>query len=236
MSYTGLDVLGDASVLLNDPNKIAYPAAVMLPFLNIALQELNLELLENGASTDDATSSILTMNLTAGLTPTSITDSSTPALPADFLLPIEIHERLAGSQEQFIILRQKESIPERVAQSNLIDWVYEGDVIKFVGATTARDIKILYQRSLSTITDTALAVSLRGARLFLSSRTAALIAGILGGSEERSSILSDYATNALTKYLNANIKESQNINVRRRPFGYDRRNYNRWYNRFDRGR
>jgi hypothetical protein len=224
MALLASTVMLEAGAMLNDPALITYSYAVQLPYLRLAMQELQSKLLENGVSVLDTKTA--TLALTA-VTSVSITSATDPALPADLLLPICLEERQTGTSNLFSPMFEREAVPERPQGLCLTDWCWEEDGIKLVGALVDTDVRVTYQKSLTAITASGDPITVLGAQLFLSTRTAAWIARIIGRNDERAAVLESAAERELQSLLRSRIKEAQDVPVRRLPYGFLRRQLRR---------
>ena len=224
MALLASAVMTEAGALLNDPSLVTYTYVVQLPFLRIAMKNLESAMLENGLSQLDTKSATLAITAVTGI---AITAASAPALPTDLLLPISLEERQTGSGTLFAPMFEREEVPVRDQGLSLVDWVWEEDGIKLVGALVATDVRITYQKSMTLITASGDTIPYLGAGLFLSSKVAALCALIIGRNQERAGELNGIAEVELRKYINAHVKEAQDFPVRRQPYGFLRRQLRR---------
>ena len=96
---------------------------------------------------------------------TSITATSTPALPADLFLPIAMFEQSAGDPTgQYVPMRQVSDIPVGTPQTDTLGvWEWRQDSIFLVGATRIVNVDLRYWRSLTTIAAMSDRLGLEGA-------------------------------------------------------------------------
>lgn len=206
---------------LNDISRSQFTSASMLEIVKASVLELETAMIEAGCPTVETGSS--TLALTA-VTSVSITSATTPALPSDLILPIMLEERKTGSGDQFVPMVERERLPERDQYETLMDWVWEDESIKLIGATVATSVKIEYQKALGAITLTSSTISPLGSKIFLALRTAQIAALTIGNNSERSAELKVMANTELSKFLVARTKEQQGgYPARRLPYGYIRR-------------
>src|SRR5438045_575759 len=92
------DVMSLSASLLNDTAQTTFTNVVQLPYLNMAIGELNLEMEQNNVAATNATSSEIT--ITAGIL--GIGDGGQPDLPIGIIEIQQLHERLAGSTEDYL--------------------------------------------------------------------------------------------------------------------------------------
>lgn len=222
---TPAEILSMSASLQNDTAQTVYTNAAMLPYLNMALRDLQ-ELFElYNIPVTNATSAVI--NCPTGTT--TISFGGSPTLPGDLIEIQQLWESNEGAN-QWTPLTKKEFLPHYLegAPTNMfIVWAWIGNQIKFLPSNQDRDIKIDYITSLfGTILigsiNTELGVKLKNIFSYLGYRTAALCSMFIGENPERASALSSQADSALSKSLGISIKGGQAIGVRRRPY---RQNY-----------
>src|ERR1700743_3462548 len=92
------DALSLARALLNDSAGTVFTDALLMPLLNSAYRGLQRELAENGVSVLVEQQDIeLDVNVSTGLTNTELSDTSSPQLPTDCLMPHMLWERVAAN-------------------------------------------------------------------------------------------------------------------------------------------
>lgn len=218
---TPAEILGMAASLQNDTAQQIYTNAAMLPYLNMALRDLQ-ELFElyNIPSTN-VTSAVI--NAPAGTTTVSFGGS--PALPSDLIDIQELWQSNEG-QNQWINMVRKEFLPhylEGAPTNYFLVWAWIGNEIKLLPSTSDLDLKLDYIKSIfNTITmatvDTELGAKYKNIISYLGYRTAALCSIYIGENPERANSLSGEAGQSLSKSLGISIKGGQEIGVRRRPY------------------
>ncbi len=213
---TAQEILDSAAALLNDQAKQVFTDTVMLPYLKIAANELELELELNAIPMTNKKSAALVI----AVGKTGIGDTGQVALPTDLISPITLHERLSGSNDDYSEMTHVEFLPDtQVLGSSLSYWSWIGEKITFLGALTARDVKIDYTAAaLTPITATTTVINMFNVKVFLQYRTAALAAQFIGENKERSDDLNVFARLGMDKLLGINVKGEQSISTRRKPF------------------
>jgi len=209
------DIMDRSAALLSDPGKITFTYVLQLPFLMIAWDELQEELVANDiADVEEKTSTAITV--------TALTvELSSP--PADLLFPIKLWERaVGGAEEDWVEMDEQEVDPADPKMVNLDVWYWEENLIKFRGATTNRQIKIHYQKDLAVIAGESTIIPVTNAKSFLSHRTAALVAETRG-NKLRSASLHARGDYFLAKLTSTKVKDMQDGPVRPRRYGYGRR-------------
>jgi hypothetical protein len=228
VSFTALSVINASAALLNDPNKSVYTFAVQLPYLNIAMQELQ-EIFElnNIPVTDTNTSSAI--SLVAGSTSVGFAAGS-PTLPSDLIEPKIVWQRQTGI-DPYVPMTRVDFLPRYISgitTNQFINYAWQSQEIRFLPANTNIEIVIDYIRKLFipivADTDTILVVN---TQTFLEYRTASLCAQFVMENPSRAQSLDNDAGNALNRSLGIGTKGRQRILVRRRPFraSYKRRSF-----------
>jgi hypothetical protein len=84
---------------------------------------------------------------------TSMTRATTLALPSDFLEPFEICEKAVGAADtEYVLLDQAaDQLPDIPQSETLGVWDWFSNTIWFIGATTARTLRIDYQRGITDL-------------------------------------------------------------------------------------
>lgn len=135
-------VTGKVRALLNDPDVQEYSDSVLVPYVGMAQSQLDSYLRSKGIERYR-----LEANVTVPAGTTVLTLTTTPALPADLVQPIVLHERLSGStraDDWRGMVQIREDLPNVIQSERLGFWSWQGGAIRFVGATTDRQIQIDY--------------------------------------------------------------------------------------------
>ena len=214
MSYTAADVMNRSGALLNDSSLSIFTYAAQIPYLNVAMDELQELFEENNVPATNVVSSVIT--IAAGVT----TLDTAAGLPTNLVEIQMLGERNSGTTDSFIPMTRVDYLPQTaVVTVQLVYWAWIGEVIKFIGATTNRDVELNYIKDLfTTVTTSTDPISLINSKSFLSYRTAALCAEFVGENKERADSLNGDAILALQRTLNISTKGRQAIFTRRRPF------------------
>lgn len=229
-SLTAAEVMDRAAVLQNDPEKTDYTYSAMLPYLNMAIDELVEALEESNSSPTNQTSSVITVPVGANkITPIEHVDL--PHYPFDLIEVQEVGERLAGAlNDPFIQLGRREFMHAFPATNSLLYWCWEDQCIRFNpnGANAPRDIELKYVRqAIIHAIDESSIIGTINSRSCLAFKTAALMSMFIGENESRASILNTEAERAMDRMIGIGNKGRQQIMTRHRPFraGYKRRGY-----------
>ena len=134
--------------LINDSAGAVFNDGTLMPLLNSAYRALQRELAEAGVSV--LVSQIdLDLPLTSGLTTTELTDTSTPQLPTDLVVPHQLWEQQAGSSELFVPMEKIVSgLPNLQPGSFLRMWEWREDTIQLLGATSEVTVRLRYEKVL----------------------------------------------------------------------------------------
>jgi hypothetical protein len=206
-------VITEIQALLNDPTGSIYPTVALMPLLNKAYRELQVKLGSFGVGTTREV--IKGVPLPVG---TKVLDDGN-GLPTDFLYPVELGERLAGSGAKYTLMVETEWESDKDQQDLLFYWSWREESIKFVGALTDRELLIRYYKSLVPLTDTTTPIQISESQTWLAQRTASIAALLLGSNPSRAEALMQdlYGSQGPWEDLKSTkVKRLQNIPVRRR--------------------
>lgn len=190
--------------------------AVILPYAQDAADELQGELELNGILVLEKISTIITVPINS--TSLSTPSSGPSLLPTDMLEPQKLTERLSGSTDLFMDMIRRQWEPQILPTDELRYWTYREEDIKFVGATTVRDIEIYYLKRLIVIAALTDTISVNNAQLFMITRTAALLARNIGENPTRADELDKEASDNMNWLLGIGVKNKQGARTRRRPY------------------
>lgn len=232
-SLTAKTVMDKSASLMNDTAKTTYTYDAQLPYLQMALDELQENFELNNIPITNVTSASIT--IAAGTTFISPVDGigagPAPNYPEDVVEFQQLWERLAGSSEPYIPIRQVEFLPHNLDDlptSELQYWAFLNQRIVFIPSTTNREIKMDYIGKLfsSNITVETL-IGIVNARSFLQYRTAALCSQFIGENPTRAEELNNFAQMSMDRVIGIGVKGSQSQPARRRPFmaSYKRRTF-----------
>jgi hypothetical protein len=224
VNLTVLEVINFSAARLNDVNKTVYTDAIQLPFVNIALAELQ-ELYEaNNIPVTDQTSAIIEVDadvsgiLEIGF---AITPPDPPELPIDLIEPKVLWESPRGL-EQWTPMVRLDFLPEYQIGAQINQFVYyqwATNKIKVLAANADNDIKMDYVRALfTTVTDVDDDLFVQNSLSYLGNRVASLIAADIEENQDRAQRLYGDALSGLDRALTIPTKGRQRITTRRRPF------------------
>ena len=231
-SLTAGEVMDKSASLMNDTAKTIYTYVAQLPYLQMALDELQEEFELNNIPITDKTSAAVTVTVgTTSINPTlGVGAGSAPNYPTDLVEIQQLWERLAGSTDPFIpITKRGDFLPhelDNLPSESLMFWAFTNQRITFIGALTSRSVKIDYIAALFpdliASTDT---IGIINAKSYLQYRTAGLCSRFIGENPSRADELDKFAQMSIDRSLGISVKGKQDQMTRRRPFmsGYRRR-------------
>lgn len=232
-SLTAGQVMDKSASLMNDTAKTTYTYAAQLPYLQMALDSLQENFELNNIPITDKTSAAIVVN--AGVLTINPVDGvgagAAPNYPADLIEIQQLWERLNGSNDPYLPITKKDFIPhdlEVTPIDSLGIWAWINQRITFIGATTARQVKIDYICSIfPDLIDQDTVIGIMNAKSYLQFKTASLCSQFIGENPTRAANLNNEAEAALDRVLGVGTKGRQAQSIRRRPFraGYQRRSF-----------
>jgi hypothetical protein len=212
-------VLAKSATLLNDTARTTYTYTAVLPYLQLALQELQEHFELNNIPATQLTSVVIPM--TAGLTQIIFNGIGVPTLPDDMIEPQQLWERESGI-DPYVPMSRRDYMPhnlEGTPTGKFSFWVWENNIIKFLPANRNNDIKIDYIKNMFTpLVDENSLINCINAATFLEYRAAALCAEFIERNQASANSLNQYAVLALDRATGIGVKGKQTILTRRRPF------------------
>lgn len=210
------DIYIRSAALLNDQDLAVFTYTVQEPYLNQAIDDLKEEMELNNVPVTNVTSAVIPVAIGEN----TIGDTTGPQLPSDLVEIQALYEKQTGVTEDYLMMTRFDYLPLVEFQVELLMyWSWQGEIIRLLGATTDRDVKIEYIGSvISAVTSSTDTITVINSKSFLAYRTAALCAQFIGENIERSTALNMEARLALNKMLGIVTKGRQAINTRRRPF------------------
>lgn len=207
--------------LLNDSAKSIYTYVAMLPYLKVAMQELDEHFQLHNIPVTEESSAVI--NMPAGSTEIIYNGGvGTPSLPDDMVEPAQLWESPEG-QAKYIPMTARQYLPrfmEGIEISTFGYYVWQSQKIVVLAASADIDIKIDYIKQLfgTPIVNESSTINVVNAKTFLEYRTAALCAEFIERNTESSNALNVYAQLGIERATGINVKGTQNIMTRRRGF------------------
>lgn len=220
------EVMDLAAARLNDVSKKQYTYTVQIPFLNLALLELQEIYEENNAPTTSQTSAIIQVDSApSGIIEIPFDDGISAGVP-DFLPDdlIEIRTAWQSTRDlnQWSRFEPVDVLPQYQigAQiSSFANWQWATNCMKVLAANANNDIKLDYVRSLFTqVVDEFTDLLVVNGLTFLANRTASFIAHDIEENKGRADDLYVDALAGLDRSLQITTKGRQKITTRRMPF------------------
>ena len=213
--------------LLNDPNKTDYKYNVMVPYLNMAIEEFSDMMAEANAPVSNFTSTNYTpyqIIMPVGVDAIVRQEDTTPGYPKypDNLVEIqEIGERPEGSNKAFHPLPHREFNQRFPTTNSLLFWTWDLLVIRFNpgGANLRLEIELKYViQGVNYVVNENDLIHAINSRTYLAYKTAALCAFFIGENETRAAVLEAQAEKAIDRAIAISNKGRQSIMTRHRPF------------------
>src|ERR1700722_19952413 len=147
------DALNLARALVNDSAGVVFTDTLLMPLLNSAYRGLQRELAENGVSVLVEQQDLdLEPDPTTGITPTDISDVSSPQLPTDCLAPHKLWEHASASTSDLFAPMEKFTsgggMLNLQPSSCLRLWEWREDKINLIGATQSITVRVRYEKIL----------------------------------------------------------------------------------------
>lgn len=225
---TAGDVVDKSAALLNDASKSIYTFTAQLPYLNLALQELQEEYELNEVPVTDTVSAVIQVD--AGVDHIGFNNPAGPELPADLIEPQVLWERNRDINP-FVPMTKIDVLPrwmEGTEINQFIFYVWQTNQIKLLPSNQDNDIKMDYIRNLfvDVLQEDDL-IRVINAASFLEYKTAGLCAEFIAENKTRANDLYGMAAMALNRATGISAKGRQSITTRRRPFrsSYKRRTF-----------
>lgn len=213
------NALSLARSLANDAAGAVFSDAVLMPFLNSAYRALQRQLAEAGVSVFIAQMD-LDLPLTNGVTPTELSDASSPQLPTDLLAPHQLWEQATGSSDIFTPM---EKITGGLANfqpgSYLRMWEWRTDSIQLIGATQEITVRLRYEKSLPALVLGTDPIQIRSSLDPLAYAVAGMAARSRGAQALAADMLA-LAEAAATKLIERYVRPEQFKGRRRKPYGH----------------
>ena len=213
------EVMDLSAAAMNDVDKTVYDYTTQIPYLKMALQELQ-EIFElNSLSVTEKTSAAIPVN--SGVTEIIFNAPGQPRLPDNLIEPLQLWERTRDINP-YVPMTRKEFIPhdlEGVEANMFTYWVWQDNKIILLATNADNDIKIDYVGSLfPKFIQSDTVIPVQNAQGYLSYKTAELMSDMIEHNMERAQSNGGRALMAMDRISGITIKSKQSIGTRRRPF------------------
>ncbi|HUJ82668.1 MAG TPA: hypothetical protein VLW83_12360 [Candidatus Acidoferrales bacterium] len=208
--------------LINDAAGSVFNDATLMPLLNSAYRALQRELAEAGVSV--LVSQVdLDLSLTSGLTTTELSDTSTPQLPTDLMVPHQLWEQQTDSGDLFVPMEKiVGGLPNLQPGTFLRMWEWREDTIQLLGATSGVTVRLRYEKVLPQLVLGTDPILIRASNDALAYATAA-IAARARGARALAADMQSITMEATQKLIERYIRPEQFKARRRKPYGYHSR-------------
>jgi hypothetical protein len=211
------DVMLQSAALLNDPSQTVFTNTVLLPFLNMAMEDLQEIFEQNNIPVTNETSAVI--NVPANTS--AIGFSTTIKLPPDLIEIQRIWER-TENVDPFVPMTRKEFLNQSLSGqqiAQLLYWAWIDEQVRFNPSNGNNDIKLDYIKSIfTTILDPNEPIIPKNTTSYLRYQVAGFSAEFIGENKTRAMDLYALAVGSLDRSLGISIKGRQSISTRRRPF------------------
>jgi hypothetical protein len=196
-----------ARIYLNDLAGITWSDSILMPLLQEAHGELQQEL-------DINNSSVIKIQTSPIVVPAGSTDLGSNQ-PTNIISPISMTEGVVGIDPNFMVSMIKVTfLPSVDPVQELGYWAWLGDVIKFVGATTDRQVVLRYEASIATPQTLNDPLGCIFAERFIGPRIAALAYASIGKNNDK---IQEIASENLYKIIKNQVLNDQRP-IRHRAF------------------
>lgn len=220
---TAAQVMDASASMLNDTAKTSYTYVAQIPYLNIALRELQEFFELNSVPVTENKSAVILVDAgveAVGFSPTPPI-VNTPYLPDDLIELRVVWQRNRGI-DPYISMTKLNFLDEALRGteiSQFYGYVWQSQEIRFLPSNADNDLKLDYIcRLFNTVTTSTDILNVVNSQSFLSFRTAALCCEFIGENKSRADSLNADASIALDRTIGISTKARQAISIRHRPF------------------
>lgn len=213
MAITAGTAILQAAAHLNDASQLSYTTTVLLPFFNMAVQELEGELGVYGLSPLKKDS--IPIDVPSG----SLT---IPQMPVDFVEAIRLLERPLDSSERWREVREVREVDDNLSidlGSEILQWSIRNVTIRINPPSSSREVILEYIGGLTAATSDASAIDIEASRWFLGLVTAKNAARDLGNSPSKADSFEKDIIRARDRIIRRLHNNTQSVmGTRRRPY------------------
>lgn len=189
------------TVYLNDPNGSQFDDTILLNYMKTAYDLLQSKMEVNDLSVKY---SVFQKTVKAG-------DTDIGQLPPDFVWPLNLEERLAGSSDGFSPMIQRSAEPTGAAKvDTLLYWSFRLNGIKFIGALTDREVLLTYLSlfpEIGSISDNVFVSALP----YLSAKISELAHRFISQNVELANYCKEIAEGEMSNLIRNYVKRSQAV-------------------------
>lgn len=188
----------------------------MLPLINNEYEALQHILIEHDVPVMRKTFAPITIVIGA----TTIPEGTTVGcLPTDFVAPLFLWEKSENDLDvNYTPMVEKNEMPIITPSDRLIYWVWDGEEIKLLGATTTRVVLIRGYKFFPYLTEAMQELHISFAKSYLACAVAAQAALTISHNPTMAKELDMKAHDKLDKILSKYVKKNQTLRFRRRGY------------------
>lgn len=191
-----------------------YSDTVLMPLVNSAYRKVQRKLLDAGSPTMTA----FTTYTALAVDTETLSDTTDPQLPDDFLAPRMLWEKPTGTVDiNYRILAAVDNIESTPQLGFNYQYSWSGEAIYLPGATQVLDLKMRYFRSLASVSDGSAQILIRGSADALAYYTAALASN--SRSSPQAATFQALADQHILELCDMQAHSGQYRPRRRRPYG-----------------
>lgn len=211
MPSTAGSVCLRAAIHLNDPNQLVYTTAVLIPYLNMAIDELDEELAVYEVTPMRKKSIVI--DVAAGATVLA-------SYPVDYVETIALYDRADGNTGDWFEVKEVIEVDQNYTTASGIEyWASRNGLININPPTSARDVKLEYIAGMTIATQSSTGIDIESSRRFLSLLTARNAARDAGNSISKAGSFKEDIDRARDRVVRRLQKSVQGVaGVRRKPY------------------
>lgn len=200
-----------AAMHLNDSSQLVYTTPVLIPYLAMAVDELEEELAVFEVTMMRKNS--ITIEVAAGALLLA-------QYPADYVEAIRMFERADGSSTDWMDVKEVLKVDQNYDTAQGIEyWSAENGLIRINPPTSARDVYLEYIAMMTEPTTSATAIDIPASRRFLGLVTARNAARDAGNSKTKADMFKEDIDRSRDRIVRRFQKNIQHVSgVRRRPY------------------
>ena len=205
---------------------------VLLPYINSAYRKVQRSLAMAGQTTFLSDDNLVVITALPAVDPgaqVAFTDSTTPQLPLDLIVPLKLWERRNGTNDDFVEMAdttETGGLPSRAQGQMLQQWEWRADGIYFVGALQDVQIRLRYEKLMPDLVDMTSGVLVRSAQDAIGYLAAGL-ASLPRGSQDAAK-WDAAGMDGLENLIAAAVRQQQRVPRRRRPYSARPAGGGRW--------